>query len=84
MAQRPTVAVLLPTTAYLLHLKYPPAKKMIENNVPVALGSDFNPNAHCMSMPMVMNLVCVNMGLKLEEALVCNHDKVYQFIIMPT
>lgn len=36
----------------------------------VALGSDFNPNAHCMSMPFVMNLACVNMGLTMEESLV--------------
>jgi imidazolonepropionase len=49
----PTVAVLLPTTAYVLRLEYPPARKFIENSVPVALGSDFNPNAHCMSMPQV-------------------------------
>jgi len=95
MAKRPTFATLLPTTAYLLKLKYPRARKMIECGVPgmplspfyhsylfvlssvhaicyceaisyvidivvvlVALGSDFNPNAHCMSMPFVMNLVC--------------------------
>jgi len=70
MKLRPTAAVLLPTTAYLLHLKYPPARKFIENHVPVALGSDFNPNAHCMSLPLVMNMACVNMGMKLEEALV--------------
>jgi len=70
MALRPTAAVLLPTTAYLLHLKYPPARKFIEHHVPVALGSDFNPNAHCMSLPLVMNMACVNMGMKLEEALV--------------
>jgi len=72
MAQRPTCAVLLPTTAYLLKLKYPPARKMIEHNVPVALGSDFNPNAFCMSMPLVMNMACVNMKLTLEEALVAS------------
>lgn len=38
--------------------------------VPVALGSDFNPNAHCMSMPMVMNLACVLMKMTMPEALV--------------
>jgi imidazolonepropionase len=36
----------------------------------VALGSDFNPNAHCMSMPMVMNMACVNMRMTMKEALV--------------
>jgi len=70
MAKRPTFAVLLPTTAYILRLEHPPARKMIEAGVPVALGSDFNPNAHCMSMPMVMNMACVNMKMTMNEALV--------------
>eukprot|EP01097_Dermamoeba_algensis_P010143 TRINITY_DN7390_c0_g1_i1.p1 TRINITY_DN7390_c0_g1~~TRINITY_DN7390_c0_g1_i1.p1 ORF type:complete len:437 (-),score=87.41 TRINITY_DN7390_c0_g1_i1:58-1254(-) len=70
MAKRPTFAVLLPTTAYILRLVPPPARKMIEGNVPVALGSDYNPNAHCVSMPFVMNLACVNMRMSMNEALV--------------
>jgi len=70
MAKKPTVAVLLPTTAYILRLECPPARKFIENGVPVALGSDFNPNAHCMSMPHVMNLACVMMRMTMNEALV--------------
>lgn len=70
LAKRPSVAVILPTTAYILRLKPPPARKLIESGVPVALGSDFNPNAHCMSMSMVMHLACVNMRLTMPEALV--------------
>jgi imidazolonepropionase len=70
MAKVPTFAVLLPTTAYILRLEHPPARKMIDAGVPVALGSDFNPNAHCMSMPMVMNMACVNMRMTMKEALV--------------
>lgn len=66
MAAAQVVAVLLPTTAYVLRLKCPPARKMIDkgihimyvrqltyampSGVAVALGSDFNPNAFCMSM----------------------------------
>eukprot|EP00029_Vermamoeba_vermiformis_P006214 TRINITY_DN2375_c0_g1_i1.p1 TRINITY_DN2375_c0_g1~~TRINITY_DN2375_c0_g1_i1.p1 ORF type:complete len:427 (-),score=68.94 TRINITY_DN2375_c0_g1_i1:31-1311(-) len=69
LAIRPTVAVLLPTTAYILKLKPPPAKDLINNNVPVALGSDFNPNAHCVSMPFTMNLACVLMGMTMPQAL---------------
>lgn len=30
MAKKPTFAVLLPTTAYILRLEHPPARKMIE------------------------------------------------------
>jgi len=69
MAIRPSFAVLLPTTAYVLRLTPPPARKLIENGVPVALGSDYNPNAHCMSMPHVMNLACVMMRMTMNEAL---------------
>jgi imidazolonepropionase len=70
LGKRPTVAVLLPTTAYVLRLHPPPARKMIEAGVPVALGSDFNPNAHCLSMPMTMNLACILLRLTMPEALV--------------
>jgi imidazolonepropionase len=69
MAAAGVYAVLLPTTAYVLRLKYPPARDMIAAGVRVALGSDFNPNAFCMSMPYVMNLACINMRLTTEEAL---------------
>ncbi|KAL6054226.1 putative imidazolonepropionase [Balamuthia mandrillaris] len=70
MAKRPTFAVLLPTTAYILRLEVPPARSLIEGGVPVALGSDFNPNAHCLSMPLVMNLACVTLKMTMNEALV--------------
>lgn len=50
MAQSGTVGVLLPTTAYNLRLTPPPARKMLEAGMAVALGSDFNPNAHCTAM----------------------------------
>ncbi|DBA04078.1 TPA: hypothetical protein N0F65_009425 [Lagenidium giganteum] len=66
----PIFAVLLPTTKYILKLPNPPTRKMIEGGVPVALGSDFNPNAHCMSMPMTMNMACVLFGMTMKEALV--------------
>ncbi|PIO72910.1 hypothetical protein TELCIR_05135 [Teladorsagia circumcincta] len=36
----------------------------------VALGSDFNPNAYCLAMPMIMHLACVYMHMSMEEALV--------------
>ncbi|NXG50446.1 HUTI imidazolonepropionase, partial [Psilopogon haemacephalus] len=69
MARAKCAAVLLPTTAYMLRLKQPRARKMLEEGVIVALGSDFNPNAYCLSMPMVMHLACVNMKMSMNEAL---------------
>ena len=50
MAAAGSVGVVLPTTAYILRLQPPPVRKMIENGMAVALGSDFNPNAYCVSM----------------------------------
>ncbi|XP_075789803.1 putative imidazolonepropionase [Pelodiscus sinensis] len=70
MARAKCAAVLLPTTAYMLRLKQPQARKMLKEGVIVALGSDFNPNAYCYSMPMVMHLACVNMKMSMKEALV--------------
>ena len=69
MAEAGSVGVILPTTAYILRLKPPPVREMIKHGMIVALGSDFNPNAHCVSMPMVMHLACVNLRLSLSEAL---------------
>lgn len=50
MARSGSVAVVLPTTAYILRLKPPSVRKMIDAGMAVALGSDFNPNAYCLSM----------------------------------
>ncbi|KAK2859156.1 hypothetical protein Q5P01_003776 [Channa striata] len=69
MAKAKTAAVLLPTTAYILRLPQPRARDMLEAGVIVALGSDFNPNAYCCSMPIVMHLACVNMKMSMSEAL---------------
>ncbi|XP_034382410.1 probable imidazolonepropionase [Cyclopterus lumpus] len=69
MATARTAAVLLPTTAYILRLPQPRARDMLEAGVIVALGSDFNPNAYCCSMPIVMHLACVNMKMSMPEAL---------------
>jgi imidazolonepropionase len=70
MADARTVATLLPTTAYVLRIHPPPARRLIDSQVPVALGTDFNPNAHCVSMPQAMNLACVLMKMTVAEALV--------------
>ena len=69
MAKSGSVAVILPTTAYILRLKHPPVRDMINNDVIVALGTDFNPNAYCLSMATVMHLACVNLRMSLPEAL---------------
>lgn len=69
MAQSGTVAIVLPTTAYMLKLRPPPVKKMIAAGVPIALGTDFNPNAFCFSMAIVMHLACVLCEMTMNQAL---------------
>ncbi|GAU98778.1 hypothetical protein RvY_09878 [Ramazzottius varieornatus] len=69
IAQSGTVATLLPTTAFQMRLPAPPVRRMIEQGVAVAIGSDFNPNAHCLSMPVVMYLAAVTFHMSLEEVL---------------
>lgn len=39
-----------------LRLKQPRARKMLDEGVIVALGSDFNPNAYCFSMVIIFNM----------------------------
>lgn len=50
MSKSETVGILLPTTAIIMQLKRPPAKKMLNSGCIMALGSDFNPNAFCFAM----------------------------------
>ncbi|ORC77178.1 putative imidazolonepropionase [Trypanosoma theileri] len=72
MRKKPSFAVLLPMTAYVLRIQPPPARRIIDGHVPVALGSDFCPNAHSLSMPHTMNVACVLMHMTMEEALVAS------------
>ena len=71
MAGAGVIAVLLPGTAYFLHLeRYARAREMIAAGVPVALATDFNPGS-CMteSMPLIMNIACTQMRMLPAEAI---------------
>ncbi len=71
MASAGVIAVLLPGTAYFLHLqRYAPARDMIAAGVPVALATDFNPGS-CMteSMPLILNIACTQMRMLPAEAI---------------
>lgn len=59
----------MPTTHFILKLRNPPVRKMFEAGLPVALASDFCPNAHCLSLPLTMSLACINLQFKPNEAL---------------
>ena len=62
------IATLLPGCSYFLNMVYPPARKIIENGIPVALATDFNPGS-CMTenMQMIMSLASLKMKMTAEE-----------------
>ncbi|MFJ7650159.1 imidazolonepropionase [Lysinibacillus sp. NPDC097279] len=70
MAKAGTIAVLLPGTAFFLRAPFARGRLMIDEGVPVAISTDFNPGSSpTMSLPFIMNLACMHMGLTLEEVL---------------
>jgi imidazolonepropionase len=72
LAHSPTVAVLVPGAAFMLReARRAPARRLVELAVPVALATDFNPGTcPILSIPVVIGLACVQLGLSAAEALV--------------
>ena len=71
MVSKNVVFVMLPgTTFFLMSQKYAPAKKIAERGGIVALSTDFNPgSSYTHSMPIIITLACLNMGLTIEQAI---------------
>ncbi|MGC1372748.1 MAG: imidazolonepropionase [Candidatus Sulfotelmatobacter sp.] len=71
LATHDTVATLVPGANYFLGLKeYPPARKLIDAGVPVALATDYNPGTSpTLSMPMAMSLACTHLKMSPAEAI---------------
>ncbi len=70
MAEAGTIAVLLPGTAFFLRAPFARGRLMIDKGVPVAISTDFNPGSSpTLSLPFIMNLACMHMGMTLEEVL---------------
>ncbi len=70
LANSNTLAVLLPGTPLgSPNLPFPPARMLIDSGVPVALGTDLNPNAWMESMPLVISIACHRMAMTPEEAI---------------
>jgi imidazolonepropionase len=71
LASSGVTAVLLPGTSFFLMKKqYAPARRLIDAGVPVALATDCNPgSSHTESMPMVILLAVLQLGLSIEESL---------------
>ncbi len=64
-----TMPTLLPGAAFFLGMQYPPARKMIEAGLPVAMASDYNPGSSPSgNMKFIMSLGCVKLRMVPEEA----------------
>jgi imidazolonepropionase len=63
--------VLLPGSVFALGRKnYPPARTMVELGLAIVLATDFNPGSSPISsMPFILSLACIEMGLSPAEAL---------------
>jgi imidazolonepropionase len=71
LAERDTVATLVPGANYFLGMQdFPPARKLIDAGVAVALATDYNPGSSpTSSMPFAMSLACTQMKMSPAEAI---------------
>ena len=71
LAKLETVATLVPGANYFLGLeKFPPARKLIDSGVAVALATDYNPGSSpTASMPFVLSLACTHLKMSPAEAI---------------
>lgn len=65
-----TMPTLLPGAAFFLEMEYPPARKMIDSGLPVAMASDYNPGSSPSgNMQLIMSLGCIKMKMLPEEVI---------------
>jgi imidazolonepropionase len=71
LAHGDTIATLVPGANYFLGLPtFPPARKVIDAGVAVALATDYNPGSSpTPSMPFVLSLACTHMKMSPAEAI---------------
>ena len=72
LATLDVVATLLPAANYFLGLEsFPPARKLLDSGVAVALATDYNPGTSpTPSMPFVLSAACTHMKMSPAEAIV--------------
>jgi imidazolonepropionase len=65
-----TIATALPSCSFFLNIPYSPVRKMLKNNIALALATDFNPGSTPSgNMQFVNSLACIQMKLTPAEAL---------------
>lgn len=70
LADSDTMPTLLPGSALFLGLQDPPARKMINAGLPLALASDYNPGSSPSgNMKLIMSLGCIRLKMLPEEVI---------------
>ena len=65
-----TIATLLPSAPFFLNDGFPPARKILDAGIPIALASDYNPGSSPSgNMSFVIALACIKMKMTPEEAI---------------
>jgi imidazolonepropionase len=65
-----TMPVALPSCSFFLSIPYTPARKMLDNGLPIALASDYNPGSTPSgNMNFVLSTACIKMKMTPEEAI---------------
>jgi imidazolonepropionase len=65
-----TMPTILPGAAFFLSLQNPPARKMIDAGLPLAIASDYNPGSSpCGNMHFMVSVACIQYKLTPEEAI---------------
>jgi imidazolonepropionase len=65
-----TMPTALPGAAFFLNLPFPPARKILSEQLPLAIASDYNPgSAPSGNMPLMIALACIRMRMTPEEAI---------------
>ena len=65
-----TMPTLLPSTAFYLKLHYPPARKIIDAGLPVAMATDYNPGSSPSGkMAFILSLASIHMKMLPEEGI---------------
>ncbi len=65
-----TMPTVLPGAAFYLNMKYPPARKMIDQGLPISIATDYNPgSAPAGRMSLMMSLACIKMRMTPNEVI---------------
>ncbi len=65
-----TMPTALPGAAFFLELPFPPARQMMNEGLPLAIASDYNPgSAPSGNMSLMVALACIKMKMTPEEAI---------------